>query len=106
MLCEVVHGHGGQVYVDGANLNTLVGVAQPGRFGADVSPPEPAQDVLHPPRRRRPRRRPGGGEGAPGAVPARPAVVPEIGPRDGPGSISSAPWGSAGILPISWAYIA
>ena len=51
--------HGGQVYLDGANLNALVGVAQPGRFGADVSPPQPPQDVLHPPRRRRSRRRAG-----------------------------------------------
>ncbi len=66
-----VHDAGGQVYVDGANLNALVGLAQPGRFGADVSPPEPAQDVLHPARRRRPRRRPGRGARAPRAVPAR-----------------------------------
>ena len=64
--------HGGQVYLDGANLNALVGVAQPGRFGADVQPPQPAQDVLHPPRRRRPGRRPGGGARAPRAVPAQP----------------------------------
>ena len=63
--------HGGQVYLDGANLNALVGVARPGKFGADVSPPQPPQDVLHPPRRRRPRRRPGRGAGPPGAVPAR-----------------------------------
>jgi hypothetical protein len=56
-LCAIVHEHGGQVYVDGANLNALVGLAAPGEFGADVSHSEPAQDVLHSARRRRPGRR-------------------------------------------------
>ena len=50
-VCDIVHRHGGQVYVDGANLNALVGLASPGKFGADVSAPEPAQDLLHSPRR-------------------------------------------------------
>ena len=105
-LCALVHDAGGQVYVDGANLNALVGLAQPGKFGADVSPPQPAQDLLHPARRRRPRRRPGRGARATSrrTCPTtrwrpRPARRPGVGP------ISAAPYGSASILPISWAYV-
>jgi glycine dehydrogenase len=105
-LCDVVHEHGGQVYVDGANLNALVGVAKPGKFGADVSHLNLHKTFCIP--------HGGGGPGVgPVAVRAHLApflpssvVVPEAGPLDtGPGSISAAPWGSAGILPISWAYI-
>jgi glycine dehydrogenase len=73
-LCEIVHSHGGQVYIDGANMNALVGVAAPGAFGGDVSPPEPAQDLLHPARRRRSWRRPDRRGRAPGALPAEPAL--------------------------------
>ena len=71
-VCDAVHDAGGQVYVDGANLNALVGLARPGRVRRRRQPPQPAQDVLHPARRRRARGRAGGGGRAPGAVPARP----------------------------------
>ena len=69
-LCKIVHDHGGQVYVDGANLNALLGCARPGRVRRRRLPPQPAQDVLHPARRRWPRRRPGRRTRPPGAVPA------------------------------------
>ena len=105
-LCEIVHRHGGQVYVDGANLNALVGVARPGRFGADVSHLNLHKTFCIP--------HGGGGPGV-GPVAVREhlapflpssAVVAEAGPQEtGAGSISAAPWGSAGILPISWTYI-
>ena len=105
-LCALVHDAGGQVYVDGANLNALVGLARPGTFGADVSPPQPAQDLLHPARRRRPGCRPGRRARAPGAVPAEPPAAGRgRARRPGSGRSSAAPWGSAGILPISWAYV-
>jgi glycine dehydrogenase len=52
-VCDVVHAHGGQVYMDGANMNAMVGVARPGRHRRRRVPPQPAQDVLHPARRRR-----------------------------------------------------
>ncbi len=106
-LCQVIHDHGGQVYVDGANLNALVGVAKPGKFGADVSHLNLHKTFCIP--------HGGGGPGVgPVAVKAHLAaflpssrVVREAGPADGPGAgaISAAPWGSAGILPISWTYI-
>ena len=86
-LCALVHDAGGQVYVDGANLNALVGVAQPGVRCRRVAP-EPAQDVLHPARRRRPRRRPGRGARPPRAVPAQPPARPEAGPETGVGPVS------------------
>ena len=105
-LCALVHEAGGQVYVDGANLNALVGLAQPGKFGADVSPPQPAQDLLHPARRRRSRRRPGRGARPPRAAPAQPpARAGGRARRPASAPISGAPYGSAGILPISWAYV-
>ncbi|MGY9072342.1 MAG: aminomethyl-transferring glycine dehydrogenase [Acidimicrobiales bacterium] len=105
-LCELVHGAGGQVYVDGANLNALVGVAAPGAFGADVSHLNLHKTFCIP--------HGGGGPGiGPVAVKAHLApflpnhpVVAEAGPDTGPGAISAAPWGSAGILPIPWMYIA
>ena len=105
-LCDLVHAHGGQVYVDGANLNALVGVARPGWFGGDVSHLNLHKTFCIP--------HGGGGPGVgPVAVrehlapflPNHP-LLPEAGPDTGPGPISGAPFGSASILPISWAYIA
>jgi len=104
-VCALVHDNGGQVYLDGANLNALVGVAKPGRFGADASPLNLHKTFCIP--------HGGGGPGVgPVAVRAHLApylpnhpLRPEAGPASGVGAIASAPWGSAGILPISWAYI-
>ena len=104
-ICALVHDAGGQVYVDGANLNALVGWARPGSFGADVSHLNLHKTFCIP--------HGGGGPGVgPVAVrehlaaylPNHP-LVPEAGPATGPGPVSAAPWGSAGILPISWAYL-
>jgi glycine dehydrogenase len=104
-ICALVHDAGGQVYVDGANLNALVGLAQPGRFGADVSHLNLHKTFCIP--------HGGGGPGVgPVAVrshlrrflPNHP-MQPAAGPASGPGPVSAAPWGSASILPISWAYI-
>jgi glycine dehydrogenase len=104
-ICEIVHEQGGQVYLDGANLNALVGVARPGAFGADVSHLNLHKTFCIP-----------HGGGGPGVgpigvkshlapfLPNHP-LRPEAGPAAGVGPISAAPWGSAGILPISWAYI-
>jgi glycine dehydrogenase len=105
-LCDVVHAGGGQVYVDGANLNALVGVAKPGRFGADVSHLNLHKTFCIP--------HGGGGPGVgPVAVGAHLApflpnhpLRAEAGPAGGIGAVAAAPWGSAGILPISWMYIA
>jgi glycine dehydrogenase len=105
-ICDLVHSHGGQVYVDGANLNALVGVARPGWFGGDVSHLNLHKTFCIP--------HGGGGPGV-GPVAARAHLAPflpnhpafrEAGPATGPGPVSGAPWGSASILPISWAYIA
>ena len=104
-VCAVIHECGGQVYLDGANLNALVGVAKPGAFGADVSHLNLHKTFCIP--------HGGGGPGVgPVAVRAHLAdflpnhpLRPEAGPPTGVGPISAAPWGSAGILPISWAYI-
>ncbi len=104
-ICDLVHDHGGQVYLDGANLNALVGVAKPGVFGADVSHLNLHKTFCIP--------HGGGGPGigpvAVGAhlspfLPNHP-VVDAAGPDTGVGPISAAPWGSAGILPIPWTYI-
>ncbi|MFT4084255.1 MAG: aminomethyl-transferring glycine dehydrogenase [Nocardioides sp.] len=104
-LCEIVHAHGGQVYVDGANLNALLGYARPGEFGGDVSHLNLHKTFCIP--------HGGGGPGVgPVAVrshlapylPSHP-MHPEVDKRTGIGPISAAPYGSAGILPISWAYI-
>jgi glycine dehydrogenase len=105
-ICDTVHRHGGQVYVDGANLNALVGVARPGWFGGDVSHLNLHKTFCIP--------HGGGGPGVgPVAALAHLApylpnhpVVADAGPATGPGPISGAPWGSASILPISWAYVA
>ena len=104
-ICAMVHDAGGQVYVDGANLNALVGLAQPGRFGADVSHLNLHKTFCIP--------HGGGGPGVgPVGVRAHLApylpnhpLVPGAGPATGVGPIAAAPWGSAGILPISWAYV-
>jgi glycine dehydrogenase len=104
-VCAVVHDAGGQVYLDGANLNALVALAKPGEFGADVSHLNLHKTFCIP--------HGGGGPGVgPVAVRAHLApylpnhpLVPEAGPSTGVGPISEAPWGSAGILPISWAYL-
>jgi len=99
-ICEIVHKHGGQVYVDGANLNALVGLAAPGRFGGDVSHLNLHKTFCIP--------HGGGGPGVgPVAVkahlapflPGRPGVPSPVGP------VSAAPYGSAGILPIVWMYV-
>jgi glycine dehydrogenase len=104
-ICELIHEAGGQVYVDGANLNALVGVSQPGKFGADVSHLNLHKTFAIP--------HGGGGPGV-GPVIARAHLAPFLpnhplddlaGPATGPGPISAAPYGSASILPISWAYI-
>ena len=105
-ICELVHNAGGQVYVDGANLNALVGTAQPGKFGGDVSHLNLHKTFSIP--------HGGGGPGV-GPVISRAHLAPylpnhpldaDCGPATGPGPISAAPFGSASILPISWSYIA
>jgi glycine cleavage system P protein (glycine dehydrogenase) len=104
-LCALVHDAGGQVYVDGANLNALVGLAQPGRFGSDVSHLNLHKTFCIP--------HGGGGPGV-GPIGVRAHLAPylpnhplaaEAGPATGIGPVSAAPYGSAGILPISWAYV-
>jgi glycine dehydrogenase len=102
-VCAAVHDAGGQVYIDGANLNALIGVARPGRFGADVSHLNLHKTFCIP-----------HGGGGPGVGPigvrshlARflPADPPD-GSDGGVGPVAAAPFGSAGVLPIPWAYIA
>jgi glycine dehydrogenase len=104
-LCEVVHEAGGQVYVDGANLNALLGYAKPGEFGGDVSHLNLHKTFCIP--------HGGGGPGV-GPVGVRAHLAPYLpshpghpdeSRREGIGPISAAPYGSAGILPISWAYV-
>jgi glycine dehydrogenase len=106
-ICEIVHAHGGQVYVDGANLNALVGVAAPGKFGADVSHLNLHKTFCIP--------HGGGGPGV-GPVAVKAHLAPFLPghrflPRDEArnrsivGPVAAAPYGSASILPISWMYI-
>src|SRR5471030_2115489 len=105
-LCEIIHSHGGQVYIDGANMNALVGVAAPGSFGGDVSHLNLHKTFCIP--------HGGGGPGVgPIGVGAHLAkFLPNqrsngyIRDNAGIGSVSAAPYGSASILPISWMYIA
>ena len=103
-ICEIVHQHGGQVYMDGANMNAMVGICRPGDFGPDVCHLNLHKTFCIP-----------HGGGGPGMgpigvkahlVPFLPThpVVPVSG-KDGIGPVSAAPWGSPSILPISWAYI-
>ena len=104
-VCGLVHDAGGQVYVDGANLNALIGLAQYGKFGADVSHLNLHKTFCIP--------HGGGGPGV-GPIGVRSHLAPFLpnhplqplaGPATGVGPISAAPWGSASILPISWAYV-
>ncbi|MGL6291368.1 MAG: aminomethyl-transferring glycine dehydrogenase [Silanimonas sp.] len=106
-ICEIIHAHGGQVYTDGANMNALVGVAKPGKWGSDVSHLNLHKTFCIP--------HGGGGPGVgPCAVKAHlapylPGAITKDGLRtegvgDGP-MVSAAPFGSASILPISWMYI-
>ncbi len=100
-VCEAVHAAGGQVYIDGANLNALVGVAQPGKFGGDVSHLNLHKTFCIP--------HGGGGPGV-GPIGVGEHLAPYM-PKDGVDAsrvgalISAAPYGSASILPISWMYI-
>ena len=105
-ICKIVHDHGGQVYMDGANLNAQVGVSRPGDIGADVSHVNLHKTFCIP-----------HGGGGPGMGPigikkhlapfvANHPVVQLDGPLPDSGAVSAAPWGSASILPISWMYIA
>jgi glycine dehydrogenase len=104
-VCALVHEAGGQVYLDGANLNAMVGLARPGKFGADVSHLNLHKTFCIP--------HGGGGPGVgPVAVRAHLApflpnhpLQPDAGPETGSGAIAAAPWGSASILPITWAYL-
>ena len=105
-ICDVIHQHGGQVYMDGANLNAQVGLTRPADIGADVSHMNLHKTFCIP-----------HGGGGPGMGPigvkahlapyvANHPVVPLDGPDPENGAVSAAPWGSASILPISWTYIA
>ena len=104
-MCALVHQHGGQVYIDGANLNALLGLAEPGQFGGDVSHLNLHKTFCIP--------HGGGGPGvgpvavAEHLVPFLPShpLHPRPAQREGIGPVSAAPFGSAGILAISWAYI-
>ncbi|MGH3767979.1 MAG: aminomethyl-transferring glycine dehydrogenase [Pseudonocardiaceae bacterium] len=102
LVCELVHEAGGQVYVDGANLNALLGLARPGHFGADVSHLNLHKTFCIP--------HGGGGPGV-GPIGVRDHLAPFLPghPMTRPdtvvGPVAAAPWGSASILPISWAYI-
>jgi glycine dehydrogenase len=104
-MCALVHQHGGQVYIDGANLNALLGLAEPGQFGGDVSHLNLHKTFCIP--------HGGGGPGvgpvavAEHLVPFLPShpLHPRPSQREGIGPVSAAPFGSAGILSISWAYI-
>ncbi len=104
-ICQIVHDNGGQVYMDGANMNALVGMCRPGNFGADVSHMNLHKTFAIP-----------HGGGGPGVGPIgvgahlkeflpKHSLVKEAGPANGISATTSAPWGSASILPISWAYI-
>ncbi|MFI0462475.1 aminomethyl-transferring glycine dehydrogenase [Saccharopolyspora sp. 5N102] len=104
-VCGLVHDAGGQVYVDGANLNALIGLARMGKFGSDVSHLNLHKTFCIP--------HGGGGPGV-GPIGVREHLAPFLpnhplqpaaGPATGVGPISAAPWGSASILPISWAYV-
>lgn len=100
-VCDLVHQHGGQVYIDGANMNAMVGVSSPGEFGGDVSHLNLHKTFAIP-----------HGGGGPGVGPIGVGkhlapFLPKTPVNASPvGAVSATPWGSAGILPISWMYIA
>ena len=99
-ICEIVHAHGGQVYTDGANMNALVGVAKPGKWGSDVSHLNLHKTFCIP--------HGGGGPGVgPCAVKSHlgPFLPRKLGEESAVGMVSAATFGSASILPISWMYI-
>ena len=104
-ICELIHKNGGQVYMDGANLNALVGIAKPGNFGPDVCHINLHKTFCIP-----------HGGGGPGMGPIackkhlevflpKHSVIKDCGPSTGIGAVSAAPWGSSSILSISWMYI-
>ena len=99
-LCEIIHDNGGQVYIDGANLNAMVGVCQPGKFGGDVSHLNLHKTFCIP-----------HGGGGPGVGPVcvgahlSEFLPQDMSPSRRGGRISAAPFGSASILPITWMYI-
>lgn len=99
-ICDIVHSHGGQVYIDGANMNAMVGLCAPGMFGGDVSHFNLHKTFCIP--------HGGGGPGV-GPIGVKAHLAPFLpGHRmleNGIAPVSAAPWGSASILPISWAYI-
>ncbi|KRG64019.1 glycine dehydrogenase [Stenotrophomonas terrae] len=100
-ICEIIHKHGGQVYTDGANMNALVGVAKPGKWGSDVSHLNLHKTFCIP--------HGGGGPGVgPCAVKSHlaPFLPGKLGDNGPVGMVSAASFGSASILPISWMYIA
>ncbi|WP_428512163.1 aminomethyl-transferring glycine dehydrogenase [Roseovarius sp.] len=99
-VCKITHAHGGQVYIDGANLNAMVGLSRPGDLGGDVSHLNLHKTFCIP--------HGGGGPGM-GPIGVKAHLAPHLpgdprGESDGPGPVSAAPFGSASILPISWAY--
>ena len=104
-ICELIHKHRGQVYMDGANLNALVGISKPGNFGPDVCHINLHKTFSIP-----------HGGGGPGMGPIAckkhleiylpsHSVIKDCGPANGIGAVSAAPWGSSSILSISWMYI-
>ena len=104
-ICAIIHEHGGQVYMDGANMNALVGIAQPGQFGSDVSHLNLHKTFAIP--------HGGGGPGM-GPIGVKQHMAPYLpnhrvspieGEHEGVGAVAAAPFGSSSILPISWMYI-
>ncbi len=101
-VCELIHKHGGQVYIDGANMNAMVGICSPGKFGGDVSHLNLHKTFSIP--------HGGGGPGV-GPIGVREHLRPFLpstnlsNKQESTGPVSAAPFGSASILPISWAYI-
>ena len=100
-ICEIVHEHGGQVYIDGANMNAMVGLCEPGKFGGDVSHFNLHKTFCIP--------HGGGGPGV-GPIGVRSHLAPFLPGHQGTGlegigAVAAAPWGSASILPITWTYI-
>jgi glycine dehydrogenase len=108
-ICDIVHGAGGQVYMDGANMNAMVGIARPGKFGPDVAHLNLHKTFAIP-----------HGGGGPGVGPIGvkshlapflpdhsviEGVNPAAGGGETIGAVASAPWGSASVLPISWSYM-